>query len=152
MTIVDRIAACPVCGSEEVRRLHDDWQTLDVAIPIIGCGNPWHYATRSLATPAPEATAADVLRELLDGTPRYQVHANLPGASLIEMVRIGDLRSRAAAIDARLDAQPEPAAEKLDVERLARAMMKSGHWYWNDLDNLRKHAERVAVAYREATR
>lgn len=41
-------AECPVCGSSRVSRLLDDWRESDRAIPIVGCGNPWHYATRSL--------------------------------------------------------------------------------------------------------
>lgn len=47
-------ASCPVCSSSHVVRLPDDWQ--DGAIRIVGCGNPWHYATRSLAD-APDRTA-----------------------------------------------------------------------------------------------
>ena len=41
-------ADCPVCGSAQVVRLAGDWQQQEVAIPIIGCGNPWHYATSSM--------------------------------------------------------------------------------------------------------
>ena len=39
---------CPNCGSPETVRLPEDWQTqvLELRgtyIPVIGCGNPWHY-------------------------------------------------------------------------------------------------------------
>lgn len=33
---------CPVCGSAEVAALNDDWNDGRL-IPIVGCGNPWHY-------------------------------------------------------------------------------------------------------------
>lgn len=39
---------CDLCGSQEVVRLPADWQDGKTAIPIVGCGNPWHYATQSL--------------------------------------------------------------------------------------------------------
>ena len=39
---------CQVCDSMAVVRLPDDWQEQERAIPVIACGNPWHYATRSL--------------------------------------------------------------------------------------------------------
>ena len=53
----DRLAAlpCPVCGDDTVIRLPDDWQAqvdAGAAIPIVGCGNPWHYAGVTLAAPA----------------------------------------------------------------------------------------------------
>ncbi len=51
-------AKCPFCGSGAVARMKDDWQdvvdvredpsgvlTANVAVPIVGCGNPWHYTT-----------------------------------------------------------------------------------------------------------
>lgn len=41
-------AACPECGSQLVARLVDDWQSRSAPIPILGCGNPWHYAVKSL--------------------------------------------------------------------------------------------------------
>lgn len=41
---------CPICDNGAVVRLPDDWQEQeDRKIPIIACGNPWHYATASLA-------------------------------------------------------------------------------------------------------
>ena len=49
-------AFCPVCGSPDVIRLPDDWQeqvNAGKAIPIIACGNPWHYAKLDDANPAP---------------------------------------------------------------------------------------------------
>lgn len=59
MTDVDmEFAVCPVCGESVVMRLRDDWAdgrdgpfgdfADPPAIPIVGCGNPWHYATASL--------------------------------------------------------------------------------------------------------
>ena len=44
---------CDVCGSQQVVRLPDSWQDGDSAIPIVGCGNPWHYAIRSLGDAYP---------------------------------------------------------------------------------------------------
>jgi hypothetical protein len=50
-------AYCANCGEDTVLRLPDDWQTqvnAGAAIPIVGCGNPWHYADHSLGdAPAP---------------------------------------------------------------------------------------------------
>ncbi len=42
---------CDVCGDREVFRLPADWQdqvAAGKALPIAGCGNPWHYATASV--------------------------------------------------------------------------------------------------------
>jgi len=47
---------CPVCTSEALMRLPADWQdrahgdgwAVREYIPIVGCGNPWHYATASV--------------------------------------------------------------------------------------------------------
>lgn len=38
---------CPVCSRTDVVRLPDGWQG-DRAIPIVACGNPFHYAERTL--------------------------------------------------------------------------------------------------------
>lgn len=54
--------ACPICGEDTVIRLPDDWQAqveAGAAIPIIGCGNPWHYATIDAA----RSVTPDGLRE-----------------------------------------------------------------------------------------
>jgi len=42
---MDVFLLCPVCGSRERVELIADWQNLvqRQAIPIVGCGNPWHY-------------------------------------------------------------------------------------------------------------
>ena len=49
------------CGHGTVVRLPDDWQQRVesgwYAIPIVACGNPWHYA--NLDRPAIEAAAAE---------------------------------------------------------------------------------------------
>jgi hypothetical protein len=34
---------CPLCGSASVMRLVKDWAD-GRPIPIVGCGNPWHYS------------------------------------------------------------------------------------------------------------
>lgn len=39
--------ACPVCFSKIVVRLIPNWQGFG-QIDIVGCGNPWHYAVKSL--------------------------------------------------------------------------------------------------------
>ena len=56
--------ACPVCGEDVVVKLSADWQALvgeGAAIPIVGCGNPWHYATSTLADPP--LAAMDLIAE-----------------------------------------------------------------------------------------
>ena len=48
--LIERIR-CPICNDGVVIRLPDDWRAqVDAgsAIPIIGCGNPWHYADHTL--------------------------------------------------------------------------------------------------------
>jgi len=45
---LDVFAACPVCGRIEQVEMRDGWQAAvdaGATIPIIGCGNPWHYAS-----------------------------------------------------------------------------------------------------------
>jgi hypothetical protein len=47
-TILDRTTgeACPVCLSRATFRLPDDWRERVEAggeVPIVECGNPWHY-------------------------------------------------------------------------------------------------------------
>ncbi len=41
------VAACPVCGSIDVLRLVPDWRRIveerGAPVPVVGCGNPWHY-------------------------------------------------------------------------------------------------------------
>lgn len=46
------LQVCPVCTGTEVARLAMDWEqqvAAGGAIPIVGCGNPWHYDTLGLA-------------------------------------------------------------------------------------------------------
>jgi cbb3-type cytochrome oxidase cytochrome c subunit len=43
----DIFEACPVCESKVVAKLRPDWQGFG-PISIVGCGNPWHYATKLL--------------------------------------------------------------------------------------------------------
>jgi hypothetical protein len=55
---------CSICGEDTVIRLPDDWQEqveAGAAIPIIGCGNPWHYA--NLDGPEQAATLRAALDE-----------------------------------------------------------------------------------------
>jgi hypothetical protein len=44
---------CLVCDSNVILKLRADWQDIlrdtDAVIDIVGCGNPWHYATHSLS-------------------------------------------------------------------------------------------------------
>lgn len=48
---------CPVCDNEARVVMVADWQERGEAIPIIGCGNPWHYGLgdAGVATPAGES-------------------------------------------------------------------------------------------------
>jgi hypothetical protein len=59
---------CPVCWSDATFRLPSDWQDRverGQSVPIVGCGNPWHYdhfaptlERPAPTTPTPEAPAA----------------------------------------------------------------------------------------------
>jgi hypothetical protein len=42
------VEECPECSSITVVRLKPDWWKGTGPIPIVGCGNPWHYAILSL--------------------------------------------------------------------------------------------------------
>ena len=66
LTVTQFPALCPACGGADLVRLPDDWALrveVGGTLPLVGCGNPWHYATRTLADepdrvgrPAPAAT------------------------------------------------------------------------------------------------
>lgn len=47
MTMFRTVATCPICERPDQVELADGWQdmveTQGEVIPIIGCGNPWHY-------------------------------------------------------------------------------------------------------------
>jgi hypothetical protein len=48
-----RFEECPECHDVEVRRLPKDWQQQvfrGVSIPVLNCGNPWHYLLPSEIT------------------------------------------------------------------------------------------------------
>lgn len=54
-TPIRTVTPCPYCGAAAVVRLSDDWREqarAGVAIPIVGCGNPWHYANLQPIAPA----------------------------------------------------------------------------------------------------
>jgi transcription elongation factor Elf1 len=38
---------CPLCGSQSIVKLPIDWQGNGI-IPIVACGNPFHYTEASL--------------------------------------------------------------------------------------------------------
>lgn len=41
-----RFEHCPVCGTDETVHMPTDWEAAVAAgacVPIVGCGNPWHY-------------------------------------------------------------------------------------------------------------
>ena len=41
-----RFLNCPNCRKRQIVQMPDDWQAqveAGAAIPIVGCGNPWHY-------------------------------------------------------------------------------------------------------------
>lgn len=62
-------AACPVCGSTTCVRLADGWQDevdAGASLPIVGCGNPWHYTTLSLGD-APVQTDATGTPDAAEG-------------------------------------------------------------------------------------
>lgn len=54
-------ARCPICDNMAVVRIPNDWQEQERAIPIIACGSPWHYATRSLGDSPAESAAPQPL-------------------------------------------------------------------------------------------
>lgn len=39
----ETVEKCRLCGSADVIRLVPAWAETQGGIPIIGCGNPWHY-------------------------------------------------------------------------------------------------------------
>lgn len=42
--VIDIVQHCPVCGDPERCTLIDGWREVEATpIPIVGCGNPWHY-------------------------------------------------------------------------------------------------------------
>ena len=46
LTLMPRQEACPTCGDPVTVWLPTDWQAAVQTgdrIPIVGCGNPWHY-------------------------------------------------------------------------------------------------------------
>ena len=47
MTEYVQFEKCPRCGSEVIAKLPKDWEG-DLAIAIVGCGNPFHYTEKSL--------------------------------------------------------------------------------------------------------
>lgn len=61
------VEVCPVCGDGIMARLADGWPVFwkdSKPIPVIGCGNPWHYATQSLGdTPGPDDEHSAWFRE-----------------------------------------------------------------------------------------
>ena len=63
---------CPACDRTVCARLMDGWQGDEMPIAIVGCGNPWHYATRSLGD-SPESVAQG------DAVMPSEVIAQLPG-------------------------------------------------------------------------
>lgn len=61
------VQACPLCGSTAVVRMAHDWQgavNQGEAIPIVGCGNPWHYVGLEAAR-----VSDDRLREAIKKLP-----------------------------------------------------------------------------------
>ena len=55
--------ACDLCGDDRIVELPPDWQAQvddGAAIPIIGCGNPWHYI------PLRDKAAQDALQAVVD--------------------------------------------------------------------------------------
>jgi hypothetical protein len=49
--------SCPVCGSASVMRFKPEWREHSSTIPIVGCGNPWHYdRDDSVAMSRPEGS------------------------------------------------------------------------------------------------
>lgn len=47
MKIYVQFEKCGNCGSQQVVKLPADWQG-DKTIPIVACGNPFHYTERSI--------------------------------------------------------------------------------------------------------
>jgi hypothetical protein len=98
-----QFARCPVCDNMAVVRLRDDWQKQNRSMPIIACGNPWHYATRSLGD-APEAhsTPAEALTpEQLDRALTASGFPPTP-ADALDVERLAD------ALEAELPLNPGP--------------------------------------------
>lgn len=59
---------CPVCDGRMRVTLVDDWQETGIAIPIVDCGNPWHYTNveRGAAAPEPRPDLREALERLVE--------------------------------------------------------------------------------------
>lgn len=57
---------CPICGATTRVRLLDDWRervNRGEPVPIVGCGNPWHYHGVGLGSGGPAILEAAVAVE-----------------------------------------------------------------------------------------
>ena len=48
MTKKVRFEKCPICDSGDIVKLPNGWAG-DGAIPIVACGNPWHYTEATMS-------------------------------------------------------------------------------------------------------
>jgi hypothetical protein len=90
------LGTCPICGSPDCVRLVPDWQAIVNAqgrpIPIIGCGNPWHYIFPDDVTVTVEGLAT-ALHDLGLMCPDVQGHGpewhDVQTAAILEAIREG---------------------------------------------------------------
>jgi hypothetical protein len=66
-----RFQRCEICDSQSIVRLPDDWQDrvdAGASLPIIGCGNPWHYdGLEAAASAAPLGLDVERLFRAIEG-------------------------------------------------------------------------------------
>jgi hypothetical protein len=126
------------CGSNVVVRLPSNWQTLvnevGLAIPIIGCGNPWHYADLD-----------DCGHGQLSDDPRYPAFAATATLAAtpapLDVDRLARALLRAVPGYGRWMAYQRGTPAMHDLEARADAA----------LSEARAHAAAIAAAYAEET-
>jgi hypothetical protein len=79
---------CPACDRTVIARLPAGWQDeTALAIPIVGCGNPWHYATRSMGDGPPVASELELASASGAATmPAEAVVEIRPGESVVVQI------------------------------------------------------------------
>ena len=90
---------CAVCGSARTRLLPPDWEALvdgGAAVPLVGCGNPFHYATATVGAPDAEAMGMARAKGFEEG-----------GAYMLRRLAALGERLAAAPVDLSSVAEPE---------------------------------------------
>lgn len=98
VSVPPTVARCTACDGTEVLRLNVSWQVLvtqdRASIPIVGCGNPWHYTVQE----------EERIRHLQQ---QLEVVAQERDAAVLEA---GEYRREVLDLEKRLEAGAESAA------------------------------------------